>query len=161
MSAARGPDGQPAGIVTRSMCALIDLVTVLAMLGLLYLGLVLVRLLYSPRTFRFPQPEVWLSTTSTVALSIVYLTVLWAVSGRTVGAAALGLRTVTARGRRLPWPRALLRAVTCVVFPFGLAWVAVDARRRSLHDIVLHTRVVYDWHAHLGTAEEGREAARE
>jgi uncharacterized RDD family membrane protein YckC len=37
----------------------------------------------------------------------------------------------------------VLRAVACVLFPVGLAWVAVDRRRRSVQDIVLGTRVIY------------------
>lgn len=33
--------------------------------------------------------------------------------------------------------------VACVVFPIGLAWVALSPRRRSLQDLVVWTRVVY------------------
>jgi hypothetical protein len=50
------------------------------------------------------------------------------------------------RGRkseRLPGVVALLRAVACVVFPVGLAWVAVDSQRRSLQDLLFRSRVVY------------------
>ena len=38
---------------------------------------------------------------------------------------------------------ALLRALACVIFPIGLAWVILDSGRRSLQDIVLGTRVNY------------------
>jgi hypothetical protein len=31
------------------------------------------------------------------------------------------------------------------VFPAGLLWCAVNARNRSLQDIVMRTSVVYDW----------------
>ncbi|MFC7446444.1 RDD family protein [Rhodococcus daqingensis] len=139
------PPHRPAGIVTRAIAAVIDLGVVLAMMGLTYLGLALVRLLFSPQNFRFPEPAALASATVTLTVSIVYLTGCWATTGRTVGALSMGLRVVTAKGRLVPWPRAAVRAVLCVLFAFGLLWAAVDPRRRSLQDIVLRTRVVYDW----------------
>ncbi|MFD4179853.1 RDD family protein [Rhodococcus sp. NPDC058514] len=140
-----GPPHRPAGIVTRAIAALIDLGVVLALMGLTYLGLALMRLLFSPQAFEFPEPAVLLSATATLSVSIVYLTACWATTGRTAGSLAMGLRVVTSKGRLLRWPRAAIRAVLCVLFAFGLGWAAVDRRRRSLQDIVLRTRVVYDW----------------
>lgn len=136
---------RPAGIVTRGLCAVIDLCVVLAFLGVIYLGTMLVRLLYSPRGFHLPTPEVWLSAGATLVVSILYLTGCWATTGRTVGAVAMGLRVITTSHRLVRWPQAALRAVACVLFAFGLLWAAVDSRRRSLQDIVLRTAVVYDW----------------
>ena len=31
----------------------------------------------------------------------------------------------------------------CVVFPIGLLWVAVDAQRRSLQDLLFGSRAIY------------------
>ncbi|MBP1162177.1 RDD family protein [Rhodococcus sp. PvR099] len=139
------PPHRPAGIVTRAIAAVIDLGVVLAIIGMTYLGLALVRLLYSPQNFRFPEPAFLASATVTLTVSVVYLTGCWVTTGRTVGAVAMGLRVVTAKGRLLRLPRAAVRAVLCVLFAVGLLWAAVDPRRRSLQDIVLRTRVVYDW----------------
>ncbi|MDG3009632.1 RDD family protein [Rhodococcus sp. D2-41] len=136
---------RPAGIVTRGLCAVVDLCVVLAFLGAIYLGLMLVRLLYSPTGFRLPAPEVWLSAGATVVVSILYLTVCWATTGRTIGAVAMGLRVITTSHRLVRWPQAALRAAACVLFAVGLLWAAVDPHRRSLQDIVLRTAVVYDW----------------
>ena len=61
----------------------------------------------------------------------------------TVGAVAMGLRVVGRRSDRIRPAVAVLRAVACVLFPIGLAWVAVDRRRRSVQDILLGTRVIY------------------
>jgi uncharacterized RDD family membrane protein YckC len=55
----------------------------------------------------------------------------------------MGLRVVGRRKPRLGPFVALLRAVTCVVFPIGLLWVVVDRRRRSVQDIVFGSKVVY------------------
>lgn len=139
------PEHRSAGIVTRGLAALVDIGVVLTMMGAVYLGLVFVRLLFSPQQFRFPQTQVLLSLTMFLGLSVLYLTVCWATSGRTVGAVAMGLRLVSRDGRLVRLPRCAVRAVLCVMFGFGLFWVIVDPRRRSLQDIALRTSVVYDW----------------
>ncbi|WP_305092632.1 RDD family protein [Prescottella sp. R16] len=139
------PEHRPAGIVTRGIAALIDIGVVLFLMGTIYMGLVFARLLFSPQEFRFPQAQFLQSATTFVGLSVAYLTVCWATNGRTVGAVAMGLRLVGSRGRLVRWPRCAARAILCVLFGFGLAWVIVDPRRRSLQDIVLRTSVVYDW----------------
>ncbi|NMM90012.1 hypothetical protein B2J88_37710 [Rhodococcus sp. SRB_17] len=135
----------PAGIVTRGIAGAIDLGVVLALMGSGYAGVAFVRLLFSPQTFTFTQPGIFLSTTAFLVVSIGYLTVCWATTGRTVGALVMGLRVVKSRHRLIRWPLALIRAVLCTLFAFGLLWAAVDKRRRSLQDIVLRTAVVYDW----------------
>jgi uncharacterized RDD family membrane protein YckC len=139
------PEHRPAGIVTRGLSALIDIGVVLFLMGVIYLGLMFTRLLFSPQEFRFPQAQFLLSATTFVALSVLYLAVCWSTSGRTVGAVAMGLRLVSRNGRLVRFPRCAARAVLCVLFGFGLFWVAFDARRRSLQDILLRTAVVYDW----------------
>ncbi|MGW0044322.1 RDD family protein [Rhodococcus sp. NPDC003348] len=143
------PERRPAGIVTRVLAAAIDLGVVLALLGLGYLSLVFVRLLLSPHQFTFPEPAPLFSLTAWLATSVVYLTGCWATTGRTVGSLAMGLRVTTREHRRVGWPIAVLRAVTCVFFPVGLLWVVLDPRRRSVQDILLRTEVVYDWRQDL------------
>lgn len=145
MSEPESPVGPPrsAGIISRGVAAIIDLVVVAVVLGALYLGLVLFRLVLNPSAFSLPAPGAVFSTVVGFGVSVLYLTGAWAVSGRTVGAVTMGLRVVGRRADRVGPLIALLRAVACVVFPVGLVWVVVDARRRSLQDIVFRTRVVY------------------
>lgn len=132
-----------AGIVSRGIAAVIDLVIVGVVLGALYLGLVLTRLMFNPTAFSLPTLSVVFSTAVMFGVAVLYLTGCWAVSGCTVGAVTMGLRVTTVRAQRLSPVVALLRAGACVLFPVGLLWVAVDARRRSLQDIVFSSRVVY------------------
>jgi uncharacterized RDD family membrane protein YckC len=134
---------RPAGIITRGLAAIIDLLVVLLIMGALYAGLVLVRLVYSPADFSAPSPNAVFSTMATFAVAVVYLTGCWTVSGSTAGAVTMGLRVVGGRSHRLRAPVAVLRAIGCVVFPIGLLWVMIDRRRRSWQDIVFRTRVVY------------------
>jgi uncharacterized RDD family membrane protein YckC len=132
-----------AGIVTRGLAAVIDLLVVLVIMSGLYGGLVLVRLVYSPSAFSLPSLNAVFSTVVTFIVAVGYLTACWTVSGSTAGAVAMGLRVVGRRSQRVGLPVGLLRAIGCVLFPIGLLWVVVDRRRRSLQDIVFRTHVVY------------------
>lgn len=132
-----------AGIITRGLAAVIDLVVVLLIMGALYGGLVLVRLVYSPTAFSLPSLNAVFSTVVTFVIAVLYLTGCWTVSGSTAGAATMGLRVVGRRSQRVRLLVGLLRSICCVLFPVGLLWVALDRQRRSLQDIVFRTRVIY------------------
>jgi uncharacterized RDD family membrane protein YckC len=133
-----------AGIVSRGLAALVDILVVVVTMGALYLGLALTTLIVNPASFRFPAPNLIFSTTVTLAVSVLYLTGCWTLSGRTVGTVLLGIRVVDRHAKPLRIAVAVLRAVACVLFPVGLLWVAVDPQRRSAQDMVLGSRVVYD-----------------
>ena len=77
-------------------------------------------------------------------VATVYLTIAWATTGRSYGATLLGVRVLARSRRRLGWIRSMLRAVICVVVPIGLLWTAISPTRRSWHDILVGTVVVYD-----------------
>lgn len=136
-------EARSAGIVSRSVAAVIDLAVVGIVLSALYIGLILVRLMFGPTTFSLPTLSAIFSSLVMFVVSVVYLAGCWMVSGCTAGAVVMGLRVVGRRSERLGPVVALLRAVAYVLFPVGLLWVAVDPRRRSLQDIVLGSRVVY------------------
>jgi uncharacterized RDD family membrane protein YckC len=136
-------DARQAGIVSRGLAAVIDLIVVLLIMGGLYVGLILIKLVYSPAAFSLPSLNVVFSTLVTFVVAVLYLTGCWAVSGCTAGAVTMGLRVVGRNSQRLHASVALLRAVACVVFPIGVVWVAIDKNRRSLQDIVFRTSVVY------------------
>ncbi|WP_395312277.1 RDD family protein [Mycobacterium sp. AMU20-3851] len=107
------------------------------------IDLILLRLMFNPSTFSFPTLNAVFSTAVMFAVAVCYLTVCWAVSGCTAGAAVMGLRVTGRRGGRIAPAIAVLRAAVCVLFPVGLLWAAVDVRRRSLQDIVFGSRVGY------------------
>jgi uncharacterized RDD family membrane protein YckC len=136
-------DARTAGVVSRGVAAVIDLIVVGLALAAIYLGLVLARLMFHPAAFRAPTMSAVFSTAVLFTVAVFYLTACWAVSGCTVGSVTMGLRVTGRRGNRLSPAVALLRAVACVLLPVGLLWVAVDRRRRSLQDIVFGTRVSY------------------
>jgi uncharacterized RDD family membrane protein YckC len=81
----------------------------------------------------------------------VYYWYCWGMSGKTPGAALLGIRVVRRDGSNLGFGRALVRTV---VYPFsflffgiGLIGAVIGRERRALHDVAAGSTVVYDWDA--------------
>lgn len=137
------PELRAAGIVSRGVAAVIDFLVVGVILAGLYIGLVLTKLMFNSTSFTFPSLNVVFSSAVAFLVSVVYLVGCWSISGCTAGAVVMGLRVVGRKRARLGPLIAVLRALGCVLFPFGLLWVAVDRRRRSLQDLVVGSRVVY------------------
>jgi uncharacterized RDD family membrane protein YckC len=150
---ARPFQGQPAGIVTRLVAAVLDSLVVGIVMAATYLGWCGLLFLVQGRGFTFPRPGIFFGLGAAFLIAFVYLTVFWAVIGRTYGYLVMGLRVQRRSGKRLRLPGAALRAAFVLVFPIGILWVPVGRGNRSLQDGVLGTRVVYDWKpraTHLG-----------
>lgn len=143
--AARAFQGERAGVVTRTIAAMIDGALVVVLLIAIYFGYAGFLFLLDPRGFSFPDPKFLRSLFFAGLLMGLYTTATWGANGRTYGNLVMGIRVVSGGGGRLGWFRALLRAGFYVFFPIGLMWVAIDRRLRSVQDLVLHTAVVYDW----------------
>lgn len=142
---ARPYQGRRAGVVTRMVAALIDGAVVVLVLVAGYAGLAGLLFMVDPRNFQFPDTTLLRSFAAGFAVSVLYLTVAWSISGRTYGDLVMGLRVVSFRGQKLRVVSALVRAVFCTMFPIGLLWCAVSPANRSVQDVVLRTSVVYDW----------------
>lgn len=155
---ARQYQGRRAGVVTRMAAAVLDALVVGAVVLVGYGTVAVLRFMWDPRTFSFPTTS-WLAILAiAMAITDVYLTCAWAITGRTYGKAVMGLRLLGPGGRKMRLPGAFLRALFCTFFPIGLLWCAVSSHNRSLQDVVLRTSVVYDWQpTGAGPAEPGDE----
>lgn len=142
---ARAFQGERAGVVTRVLAASVDTAVVAVVLLAAYLGYAGLRFLLDPRHFTFPDAKLFRSLLVGAVVLGLYLTVAWALGGRTYGNVLMGLRVTGVLGGDVGWVRAALRAAFYVLLPIGLLWVAVDRRQRSIQDRVLATAVVYDW----------------
>jgi uncharacterized RDD family membrane protein YckC len=132
-------------VVTRCTAAAVDLVVMILMLLVGYVVVIGFAFLLNPRSFSFPSGIGWSVPAAGFVLGVLYLALCWHVAGRTYGDALLGLRVVSHRGGQLRLVAALLRAITCMLFPIGLLWVALSSANRSVQDVLLRTSVVYDW----------------
>ena len=142
---ARPYQGQRAGIVTRLIAATLDAFVIGAVLLGGYLGLVGLIFLLNPRSFTWPELGVVFTLTAAFLVAFVYFTVFWTLSGRTYGYLVMGLRVLGIGGRRLRLFGAALRALFVVIVPIGIAWIPFSRDNKSLQDLFLGTRVVYDW----------------
>ncbi len=142
---ARPFQGQRAGLVTRSIAGILDALVIGALLLSGYLGLVGLIFLLNPRSFTWPQLGVAFSLAAAFLVAFVYFTVFWALSGRTYGYLVMGLRVLGIGGRRLRLFGAALRAAFVVLVPIGILWIPFSRHNKSLQDLFLGTRVVYDW----------------
>lgn len=137
--------GRGAGLFSRFAAAMVDLVVILLLLGVIYAVSAGFAFLVDPRNFQWPERIGWTIPLVGLVLATPYLTIAWCSSGRTMGDVLFGLRVVNRRGGRLRLPRALVRALFCLLFPLGLLWIPFSPSRRSVQDIVLRTSVNYDW----------------
>jgi len=142
---ARPYQGRRAGLVTRLVAAVIDAAVVGLTLLAGYFGLAALLFLVDPRGFSMPHAGLVFSLAAAFAVTVVYLTAAWTLSGRTYGYLVMGLRVLGRGGRTLGFTGCAVRAVFLAVLPIGVMWVAVSRENRSLQDLVLGTAVVYDW----------------
>ena len=86
------------------------------------------------------------------AWEFLYFSYQWAVSGKTLGMALLGLQVVTAQGGPISGRQAVFRTVGLGFTLFftlgiGFAGIVYQHERRALNDFIAGTAVVYDWDA--------------
>ncbi len=139
--------GQRAGIVSRGISVGLDwvIVELIFVGGLLTWGLI--ASLWTGKSFNLPSPSIGTTGGLSWLLLVVYLSVCWTGSGRTVGQLALGLRTVTDPAGPLRAGRALGRALLCAtVGPVLLLWIIPSRKNAAIQDLACRTAVVYDWH---------------
>jgi uncharacterized RDD family membrane protein YckC len=154
--------GRRAGLVTRAVASVIDAAVVATLLAGAYLAVCALLFLARPARFDFPTPAFWFDVAVGYVVTTVYLGMTWHSGGRTYGCHVMGLRVTDHEGGLLSLVTAYLRALFCVVFPLGLAWVAVSRWNSSLQDLVLHTSVLYDWDVRpMSRAVHSVEAARQ
>jgi uncharacterized RDD family membrane protein YckC len=152
---ARSFHGQPAGLVTRTLANVVDLIVVAALLAAGYLGVAGVLFLRRGAAFSFPIVSFRVGYAVGFTAWIVYMAVGWGLNGRTYGDQLLGLRVRTIDGGEVRRVRAVLRAVVCAIAPLLLIWVAFSRQQRSVQDLIVGTHVVYDWGGTRQTAGSG------
>jgi uncharacterized RDD family membrane protein YckC len=132
-------------LISRFVANAIDLLLVLVGIGLVYLGVAATDFLLAPRRFAWPSPGALAIGILGWGLLIVYLTVAWSGTGRSLGKQVMGLRVERHDGGGLRLGHAFLRALLCAAFPIGLFWSLFSRDSASVQDLVVRTKVVYDW----------------
>lgn len=146
-----------AGFWIRTLAAIVDLVPVIAVMGVLQAIGVPLGLsrgtgdgtLDTGGTVLRPTHALTVSVTSLVPLLVIcaYLAVQWILTGTTPGQRLVGLRIVRAAdGARMSPAQGVVRAVGLLlsVLPLGLGliWAAADGRKQGWHDRMAGTVVL-------------------
>ena len=143
--------GRRAGLASRVLADGVDFLVIGVLLFALLFGFASLRYLVDGE-FDMPRISAVFSATAFPVVAVVYLTVLWTATGRSVGKHLFGLRVVRDDGTPLGALRAAARSLICVVLGvLSLLWAAVSKRNAGVHDLVLHTSVVHDWAATVRT----------
>jgi uncharacterized RDD family membrane protein YckC len=146
-----GRQGNYAGAVSRLVAFAID---VGASWGIYTLGVALLNAaikLVSGHSFTLSNYQLAAFIVLTV-WEFLYFAYQWAVSGKTLGMAILGLQVVTAEGGPVRGRQAALRTVGLgftLFFTLGIGFLGIvyQRERRALNDFIAGTAVVYDWDA--------------
>lgn len=141
--------GRYAGPLTRLLAFVVDTAVVTLGFTLLVAGVVFVIRLFDPE-FAVPEQSGLIYSVSLVLWSFFYLWVSYALFGKTIGKAILGVRVVSSDGHivlkgRQPFLRVLTYPLSFIVFGIGLLGVGFNRQRQAWHDRFANTAVVYDW----------------
>jgi uncharacterized RDD family membrane protein YckC len=139
-----------AGIVSRFVAFMIDIVAIIASfaIGGTILEYIVGVVLGRPITV---SDNSTLGEVTLIAWAFIAFAYPLAMSGRTLGMAAVGLRVVRSEGGRIGAGRAVIRVLVLplsfLVFCIGFLLIVLRADRRALHDLIAGTAVVYAWDA--------------
>ncbi len=142
--------GHYAGMVSRLLAWVIDAFAVGALFGVL-LGLF--RLAFEVVFSRPFEPSDYGPgiVVAFVIWALLYFAFPWAMSGKTVGMAVLGIQVRRSDGSHVNGKRAVLRLLTLplsfVILGIGLLMGLFQRQHRCLHDLIADTVVVYSWDA--------------
>ena len=142
--------GNYAGAVSRFVAYAIDLLASTAVFALALGGISWVVHVITGKQVSWNRQDIAV-VIAYVAWEFLYFGYSWAVSGRTLGMAVLGIRVVRADGASAEPRRGVVRSL---VFPLsflllglGFLGILVQRERRALHDIIAGTAVIYEWDA--------------
>lgn len=93
----------------------------------------------------------WIVATIYGLWLFVYFAYPWALSGKSLGMAVLGIRVVAKDGTHAGWRRAVVRTLALplsfLLLGLGLVPILLQKQNRALHDFMAGTVVVYAWDA--------------
>lgn len=143
-------DGRVAGFVTRLLAYLVDVLTLVVIIGA---GAWLFSLVD-----QFIQDLVPSANPASVAaifallvplIITFYFVMFWSLTGRTLGKMVMGLRVIGPTGSPPSVGKSFVRligyGVSMLAFWMGYLWIIIAVDRRAWHDHMANTWVVYDF----------------
>ncbi len=138
--------GRLAGFPSRVLADFIDVAIAFGIFVLIYSGLSILWDFFQSDTIQIKVQSPGINASGMALTALIYFTLGWASTGRTIGKQIMGLRAVCRDGTPMHTGRALGRAALCVAFyPFVMWTVLFSRRNAGIHDMICKTVVVYDW----------------
>jgi uncharacterized RDD family membrane protein YckC len=92
-----------------------------------------------------------ISLIAAVVWEFLYFSYQWALSGKTIGMAVLGIRVVSTDGLPIGARQAVIRTLvfplSFVLFGLGFLGILTNRDRHAWHDRIARTAVIYSWDA--------------
>jgi uncharacterized RDD family membrane protein YckC len=138
--------GRLAGFPSRVLADVIDVAIAFAIFVAIYSGLSILWDFFASDTIQIKVQSPGINASGMTLTALIYFTIGWASTGRTIGKQVVGLRVVRRDAEPLGTGLALSRALLCVVFWYLVMWTVLFSRRNAgIHDMICKTVVVYDW----------------
>jgi uncharacterized RDD family membrane protein YckC len=142
--------GHYAGSVSRFVAYVADLAVIAGVFALALAAISFSAEIVTGRSIHWSKDHIAVAVVL-VAWQFVYFGYSWAMNGKTVGMAMMGVRVVRADGAIIdPWRgvvRALVFPLSFLLFGLGFLGILVQREHRALHDLIAGTAVVYSWDA--------------
>jgi len=138
--------GRLAGFPSRVLADVIDVAIAFGIFVLIYSGISILWDFFNSDTIQIKVQSPGINASGMTLTAVIYFTIGWASTGRTIGKQVMGLRVVRRDAAPLSTLQALGRALICVLFWYLVMWTVLFSRRNAgIHDMILKTVVVYDW----------------
>jgi uncharacterized RDD family membrane protein YckC len=145
-----GRQGNYAGAVTRLVAFAVDVGATWGIFTLTLAGISFAVQLVTGTTLNLSSRPL-LTTVAYAVWGFVYFAYQWALGGKTIGMAILGIRVVAADGLPASPRQAILRTLffplSFLLFGLGFLGILLNKDRHALHDRLARTVVVYSWDA--------------
>ena len=145
-----GRQGHYAGAVSRLVAFAADIGALWGLYTLGLAGLSFAAQLVTGHSLKFDHHQA-VTFTALVVWSFIYFAYQWALAGKTLGMAVLGIQVVAADGTPVTTKESVIRTLTLplsfVLFGIGFLGILIGRERRAWHDHFAGTAVVYSWDA--------------
>jgi uncharacterized RDD family membrane protein YckC len=145
-----GRQGNYAGAVTRLVAFAADIGASWGIFTLALAGLGFAINLVTGKQVNLTSRQI-LALIAIIIWEFVYFAYQWALGGKTIGMALLGIRVVATDGDPITPKQAVIRTVTLplsfLLFGLGFLGILLNKDRHALHDRLAKTVVVYSWDA--------------
>jgi uncharacterized RDD family membrane protein YckC len=145
-----GRQGNYAGAVTRLVAFAADIGASWGIFTLAVAGLGFAINLVTGKQVNLTSRQI-LALIAIIIWEFVYFAYQWALGGKTMGMALLGIRVVATDGEPITPKQAVVRTLTLplsfLVLGLGFIGILLNRDRHALHDRLAKTVVVYSWDA--------------